>query len=135
MSNVADFIPEFLGGLWYGYGWGTLDIMRDIEIIPPVRFSPLVQRIGEIGLGGVLFLYVAGVLTWFVFLQGVFRGREHRMYAFAGILMLVFLLFCDVFLVYSDRMVGLWLSGWVTIAVLWVRTGRKGVKKYRMYQV
>lgn len=126
-------INHFLWELWRGYGAANIHLMHMMEIVPRDTISPFQQRIFEHGLPAAGLIYGLGGLCGFIFLRSIFSTYSEKYYGFVGLLILLTMMICDFLLVQKPGIFGVWLSGWVCLAALWVKADVRKEKKYRMH--
>lgn len=119
--------------LWHGYGWVHTPILGMMEILPVEHLSPFQLRLLSLGIPSIAILYSLGFLTFSMMVRGIFFSSHNRIYAAIGCGIVVLMGFCDLFLVYHADIYGLWFSGWTCLAILWVKAGSRGEKRYRLY--
>ncbi len=131
LTPVFSF-PLGLDDLKTGYGWGRLTVMQNIGVLPEAPFSSFAMRIAGLGWIGALLLYGAGLWTALVLLRGLFRRTGQKEFVFVGILTLIAMVLCDVFIEYSLSKMALWVCGWAVVASCWVGAGSKGYREHKM---
>ena len=133
LALAPNDINHFLWELWRGYGAANIHLIHMMEIIPLDTISPFQQRIFEHGLPATGIIYGLGGLCGFVFLRSIFNSYSVKYYGFIGLLILLTMMVCDFLLVQKTGIFGVWLSGWVCLAALWVKSDVRRKKKYRMH--
>lgn len=113
-----------------GSGWGSFNILKSIGVLVPDVFSSVQVRLLETGISGLIFFYAACLNAFFIFSK--FRLRDTK--KIIGLFVLCVLFMCDLFLVKTDALMALWLSGWAIVGFL---SGEilRGKQAYRISQI
>ncbi|MAE51182.1 MAG: hypothetical protein CMH27_05180 [Micavibrio sp.] len=121
-------------GVWGGYGWGRIDVLKALGVISSASQSSLQVRLYTLGLPGVFFLYLPALVVALIFIRNMFTKSTDRYKITLGLVILCVLFCIDAFYADDTAAFALWLSGWSCIAFLSIR-GRTDVRKiYRIYQ-
>lgn len=128
-------IGSSLAGQWVGYGSGGLEVLRSMELIPAQPLSSLDIRVYEMGMGGVIFLYLIGVYQAFIFLSAVSRGKSRTISALVGLFVLLALALADGFLPATHALQALWLPGWIAVSALSVQSHSLGQRVAKLRQI
>jgi hypothetical protein len=133
-SGVAEG-PAVLEGSWKGYGPGLTPVLISMGVLEELSYSPLFLRSAEIGLSGVVFLYMPAALIGFALLKNCFLNPVRRVYALAGLGVLAGLLLADIALGAGPATFSLFISGWALISVLWQFSISPLEKTYNLRQL
>lgn len=150
VSTIFAFLPgggfEPFGGevenvaidarnLSHGYGWGSLPLIDAMGLNHTSEITPFYKRTVELGFTAVVLLYISFVLIGLVFARGFFRRSiQNKISAGLGFSVLVVLLFFDICMPYSTKLMALWLSGMAVLSTLWALSQSRGHRVYRIYQ-
>ncbi len=86
--------------------------------------------------GAVLYMVLAGAVPGFIFARIAWRSRSvRRRYAALGLFCLAAMLLSNMVIALPPTAGVLWLCGWVSVSVLWVRALGDESKKYMLYQM
>lgn len=90
--------------------------------------------------GAKIFIYMAGALSLWVFIHAWRRGYGHKAkrvpFAQLGLFCVFGLAVSDLFINLPARSAtALWLTGWVSVSILWVKALGDDAKKYMLYPV
>ena len=110
-----------------------IPMMSMMEVIPTSELSPFQNRLFATGIPSLAIIYSLSLLSFIVVMQGLFLNIENKKYALTGCCILLLMGYCDIFLVQKSGIYGVWISGWACVAILWVKSGSRAKKHYRMF--
>ncbi|MCD8562848.1 MAG: hypothetical protein LRY54_02060 [Alphaproteobacteria bacterium] len=135
VSGVVPPLPMSLTGYWVGYGYGTAPLLLSTGVVPGGEtLSSFSVRVYEIGLGGVVYLYMLGFYFLLSFLAALARGPYQKLQAILGLSILLGLVLADRYLPADPRLEVFWFTGWSALAVLFVQSRSVGHKSARLHQ-
>ena len=78
-------------------------------------------------------LYVLGFIMVWPLIENFKKEKPRNRYAWLGLLILFLFILCDVLIDLPARAPALWLCGWVSLSILWVRALGDKTKTYLFY--
>lgn len=127
LVNIVD-IPDL------GHGWDNIKLLKKLAVLPNQPYTSFSERAYELGKIGLVFFYLPGFYCFAALIRSLFREYDYAVNAFWGLLILMIMLWCDLFLAASIHMVALWITGWSFFSYFWIRSGKYARKSYRLYQ-
>lgn len=127
--------PSVLQGSWKGSGFGLMSALIAAGVLEPLAYSPLFIRSVEMGMGGVVFLYMPAVLVALGLFKNAFHPAPKRLYALAGLGVAALLFWADKGIAASPHSLALFISGWGLVAVLYQFSLVSSRKAYVMRQL
>lgn len=118
----------------YGYGVSSHELLLNMGIIKTEALSSFQMRAISYGWLGSVFIYAVGGILLFSMGLRLNKSQQERNSFLSALLIISLMIYADWNFVAGQHLWGVWLSGWVSLAILNVNVHSRYKKVYHLYQ-